>query len=137
MALVAALAVLVGGCSEWGEQSAGRGDARRACSLLDRAWDRAVARAEEINESGEELAHPAHVGDDGYDAAEWEMFKSADKFAQNAAQANGDFSRLSGALDDLVKAKGSRGVGAVFMLNEPIGMAFDECYDSGLLSRPG
>lgn len=120
-------------CSE--STKPGRSDAASACRLLDEALDRATARADLLNEHAEELAHPAHVGDDGYEPAEWSKFERASLLAGRAAGSNDDFEPLSAALGRLIDAKGSGGVAAVFALNEPIGDAFDECREHKLLSQ--
>ena len=133
MCVVVALA-LGTTCSQSTDDGDGRSYAAESCVLVDNAWTRASLRADAVNDSGGALAHPAHVGDDGFEPSEWSDFEHAAELASSAADADDDFEQLDRSLQKLLDGKGSGGVAAVADLVEPINDAFDECVEHGLLA---
>lgn len=126
----------VAACSKSSGTTPGEARAKQACGSLSTGYDRAAREVDAINKRPEELAHPAHVGRDGFDPTVWAHFERAAEEAGDAAERNPIFRPLDVALRRLLDARGTAGVEAALVFSPPLTEAFDECYRHAFLDRP-
>jgi hypothetical protein len=116
------------------DESSPATQARAACRALDRGWVSAERRADAYNTETDlsQVAHPAHVGDDGFNRTEWAKFEAGERSVRVAARADSRYNQLADAFARVVKGKGLAGD---FLL-VPMTDAFDECFRLSFLPRP-